>query len=186
MLAKAGCQSPDGQWTAFLHDSNIWIECRGTGVKRRLKSDAGTDLKYGAVGAAYGVEMWGGPQIAWSSDSKRLLTVLRDQREIITLPVVQHVPDGDSVRLNLDTIPVAYSGDSAIETFRVLAIDLTREAAVFGNYTPLSTTRNSNGLVDTQTCWWSQDGRHSSLSTWIATTRMSKSFDSIRRAAPAR
>ena len=98
-------------------------------------------------------------QVLWSADSKRLFTVQRDTRQVLTLPVVHHVPQDGSVRPTVDHVKVAYPGDEHIETLRLLSIELETGRIQDANYRHIPTTRNSYGFFYSNLGWWSTDNR---------------------------
>ena len=151
--------SPDGKYAAFLRDFNIWVHDISSGEERALTRDGEEEYVYGVAGSAWGSLMGGGVQVLWSADSKRLFTVQRDTRQILTLPVVHHVPKDGSVRPTIDYVKVAYPGDEHIETLRLLSIEVETGRIQDANYRHIPTTRNSYGFFYSNLGWWSTDSR---------------------------
>jgi len=56
---RRGNDSPDGTWSAFIKDNNVWLRDRKTKEESRLSTDGKADDGYGRV--------------SWSPDSKRLI-----------------------------------------------------------------------------------------------------------------
>ncbi|HEY3787867.1 MAG TPA: DPP IV N-terminal domain-containing protein [Urbifossiella sp.] len=56
-----GPDSPDGKWSAFIKDSNVWLRDRKTKSETPLSTNGREDNNYGAV--------------YWSPDSKRLIAI---------------------------------------------------------------------------------------------------------------
>ena len=70
--ARPGGVSPDGKWTAFIRDHNLWLRPAAGGEERRLTHDGTADLRLE------------GP-LLWSPDSRRLAafrTVPAEERKV--------------------------------------------------------------------------------------------------------
>lgn len=92
--------SPDGRWTAFRRDGNVWVRPRD-GEEFALTDDAGPDHGYGALPDAMSSRMLlrrfalGTPFVAqWSPDSTRLLVHRLDQRGVAEQVLVESSPAG--------------------------------------------------------------------------------------------
>ena len=108
-----------------------------------------------------GGRQWLEQPALWSADSTRLLTVLRDKRQVLTLPMIDHVPSDGSIRPILHSTKVGYPGDKQVETFQFLAIDVTTSKICTPNHPPLITGLNHNwGVFFAKIAWWGQDNRH--------------------------
>jgi dipeptidyl aminopeptidase/acylaminoacyl peptidase len=57
---EGGAQSPDGKWTAFVKDSNVWVRDRTTKVETQLSMDGKADDAYGE-------------RFSWSPDSSHFI-----------------------------------------------------------------------------------------------------------------
>ena len=152
--------SPDKKKAAFVKDYNIWIRDIESGKDHALTLDGEKYYVYGATGTA-----WGGPpgpaqlQIIWSPDSKILFTVQRDTRQVLTLPVVHHVPADGGIRPQLEEVKVAYPGDTYLEELRLLAIDINTGEICSADYPQIPVTRNSYGIFSAKMGWWAADSR---------------------------
>ncbi len=151
--------SPDGKRAAFARDHNVWVRDLDTDEEKALTYDGEPLYEYGATSAAWGDEVYQGFQVIWSPDSKRLLTVQRDLRQVKIMPVVHHVPQTGGVRPTVECKRIAFPGDDHVETFRLLSIDVESEVIQDAGYPRLSTFRNGWGLRGGHLGWWAQDGQ---------------------------
>jgi dipeptidyl aminopeptidase/acylaminoacyl peptidase len=58
---RRGGQSPDGKWTAFLKDSNVWLRNTASKEEAALSTDGKSDDSYG--------------RLFWSPDSQKLIAI---------------------------------------------------------------------------------------------------------------
>ena len=151
--------SPDGKLAGFSRDYNIWIHNLENGEEKALTQDGEELYVYGGAAAAWGDEVYLGFQIVWSPDSKRILTVQRDHRQIKILPVVHHVPQDGSLRPTVDHKRIAHPGDDHVEEFRLLIIDVETARVIDANYRRLPSFRNGWGLRGGHLAWWAKDSR---------------------------
>ena len=151
--------SPDGRYTAFARDYNLWIRDLKNGNERALTRDGEADYGYAIAGSAWGFLMEADLQVRWSPDSKQLLTVQKDKRQVLTLPVVHHVPQEGGVRPVLESRKIAFPGDDHVETVRLLAIDVATGHPQPANYPHIPVTRNGFGFFSANLAWWASDSR---------------------------
>lgn len=151
--------SPDGKNVVFRRDFNLWMRNINSGEERAITQDGEKDYVYGAPGSAWGseLEMDQRPQAIWSPDSSQLFTVQRDTRQVLTLPIVRHVPKDGSVRPTVKHIKIAYPGDDHVETLRLVAIHCETGRIQAVNYRQIPTTRNGYGFFSSNFGWWSTD-----------------------------
>ena len=153
--------SPDGKRIAFVRDYNLWLRDVDSGEERAVTFDGEEDYAYGGSHTAWGAPVTIDEPSLWSADSTRLLTVLRDKRQVPTLPVIDHVPADGSIRPILHSTKVSYPGDEQVETFQLLAIDVVSGEICAPNYDPLPSGLNHNyGVFFTNTIRWAEDNRH--------------------------
>ena len=154
--------SPDKKYTIFTRDYNLWLKNRTNGHERALTSDGEEHCCYGAQGNAWGQDMpsVGGVQACWSGNSKRIFTVQRDSRKVLTLPIVEHVPQDGSIRPKLYHTRVAMKGDEHIPEYRLVAIDVETGHVQPANYHQIPITRNSWGFFTSNLGWWAANNQH--------------------------
>lgn len=92
----ASDRSPDGQWTAFVKDHNVFIRSREGDKEIQLSQD-------GKEGLAYG-------RLAWAPDSKTLVAFRIEPGERKEVYLIQSSPQGGG-RAKLQTRPYALPGD---------------------------------------------------------------------------
>ena len=155
--------SPDGTAFVFTQDYNLWLHDIATGEEYALTKDGEEHYSYAVVGNGWGIDMLPlgpGVQARWSVDSKRILTVQRDSRQVKTVPIVEHVPQDGSIRPKLHSIKMAMQGDEHIPEYRLVSIDVASGRLVAANYPKLPIIRNSGGFFDSDLGWWSTDSQH--------------------------
>ena len=151
--------SPDGAFVAFTRDHNLWVRSRLSGEERALTQDGEIDFAYGADSCAWGMLHPIEQSAIWSPDSKRLLFVRRDKRQVKTLPLVNHIPHDGSIRPTLEQIKVAYPGDQHIETYQPLMVDLVSGRISMANYPAMySSSSEYLGFLN-KIIWWAPDSR---------------------------
>lgn len=152
--------APDGKWIAFPRDNNIWGRSTLTGRERALTNDGHKDFAYALGSAAWGNSLPSLPGL-WAPNSKRLLTVRRDQREVQTLPHVSHVPLDGEIRPQFEQYKVAYPGDKHVETFQVLSIDIEADSVCEAHYRPSPVGYDGEmASFFRDLAWWGADSRH--------------------------
>jgi dipeptidyl-peptidase-4 len=110
--------SPDGRWSAYLDDHDLWLRQGADGDPRRLTTDGTGDNGYGVQpdNLGYGVLMqkFGLPSlpplVSWSKDSRYLLTHRTDQRDVALSHLVEAAP-ADGGRSRLHTYHFAMPGE---------------------------------------------------------------------------
>ena len=153
--------SPDGHFCAFTKDYNIWIRDRQNGEERQLTKDGIQYFVYGRGGTVWGpnAENFAGVQVRWSPDSRQLLTVQRDSREVSEIPVIHHVPMDGSLKPKVEYVKSASPGDEAIETYRLLSINVVTGEIQRANYSAIPVVRIGWGFFDEKRGWWGPDSR---------------------------
>lgn len=152
--------SPDSKWVAFSRESNLWVRETSTGRERALTHDGHKDCAYALGSSAWGTSLPSLPGV-WSPDSKRLLTVRRDKREVITLPHVSHVPLDGTIRPQLQQYKVAYPGDKHVETFEVLSFDIVTDTVCEANWRPSPAGYDGEmASFFRDLSWWGAESRY--------------------------
>ena len=154
--------SPNGKLAIFTENHNLWLQDLVTGEKRPLTNDGEALNCYAAVGNAWGQEAdtFSGIQARWSPDSQRILTVQRDSRQVLTLPVVEHVPRDGSLRPKVRHIRMAMQGDDHVPEYRLVSIEIETGRTQPANYRHLPIVRNSYGFFTSNLAWWGSDSVH--------------------------
>lgn len=110
-------RSPDGRWSAFVREHDLWlrdtrsdVECRLTHDGERAHDYAGhTDVV--ATELSFRRAVHGEPQLVWSPDSRRLVTHRLDQRATRVLPLLR---SGGAARPIVHTYRYALPGDPEV------------------------------------------------------------------------
>ena len=154
-IPRTELPSPDNKKIAFVRDYNLWVRDQVTGEERALTQDGTVDHGYshGLMNAAI-------VEVVWSPDSQRLLTHQLDTRQIKSTPMVYHVPSDGSVRPQCVEQKISYPGDDAIETYRLLVIEVGTGAIQSVNHEPLHLCRQEAGVFHPNVFgWWSKDNQ---------------------------
>jgi dipeptidyl aminopeptidase/acylaminoacyl peptidase len=155
--------SPDGQRVAFSRNYNIWVRDLKTNEERALTTDGEEYYQYAIPGSIFGNNGFIsvlGLQAIWSPDSKRLLTVQLDQRQVKTIGVVSHVPPDGSLRPQTSFRKLAFPGDTYVEEYRLLAIDIETAHVQEASYGRVPVTYGgSGGFFENSFGWWSTDNK---------------------------
>lgn len=72
--------SPDGKYSAFIKDYNLWIKDLKTNEQKPLTTDGIKDFGYATDNAGW--KSSDGPVLRWSPDSKKIATFKQDQRNV--------------------------------------------------------------------------------------------------------
>ena len=152
--------SSDGSAYLFVRDYNLWVNDIASGEEKALTADGEEHHCYAVVGNGWGIDMGAGIQARWSADGKKVITVQRDSRQVLTVPIVEHVPQDGSLRPKLHNLKLAVQGDEHIPEYRLLAIDLESGRRQAAHYPGIPVARNSFGFFDSKLGWWSNDNRH--------------------------
>ena len=153
--------SPDGQKVAFSRDYNLWVRDLNTGNERALTTDGQEDYQYAIPGSVYGNDAFIsllGLQALWSPDSKRLFTVQLDQRKVETIGTINHVPSDGSLRPQTSFKKLALPGDSHVEAYRLLTIDVENFHSQEVGYGRVPVSYGGcGGFFENAFGWWSAD-----------------------------
>lgn len=119
--------SPEGNQAIFIRDNNLWLHDLTTGKEKALTHDGERFYAYASTPTVYGRQEGITLEALWSSDSKRIFTLVKDTRQVrVGPPLVRHVPPaGDIVPDIVDPDRrVACPGDEHVEGYYFLSIDV--------------------------------------------------------------
>ena len=153
-------ESPDFRYAIFTKNYNLCLKDLATNEERFLTSDGEEDYCYSVEGNAWGVDMGKTLQACWSPDSKKIFTIQRDCRQVLTAPIVEHVPSDGSFRPKVHHAKISMQGDKHVPSYRLLILDIENDLCQEVNYPNVSITRNSFGFFSSNLGWWSNDSRH--------------------------
>lgn len=154
--------SPDGKSAAILRSHNLWLRDLETGEERPLTTDGTETFAYGDVPYCFR-DLRGRigdtlPEVIWSADSRWLLTLQTDDRQVPDLPVLEFAPATGvrpKVRMNKTCLP----GDPKVTEFRMLAIEAATGRQVEARYPRLPAVRMNMTPLGTGLAWWGADSR---------------------------
>ncbi|MDB9724459.1 S9 family peptidase [bacterium] len=145
--------SPDGTYSAYVKDHNLWLRTIDTDEERALTTDGIADNQYATAPASASV------QILWSPDSKQILTHQLDMRNITARPMVEHVPQGGSIQTKLHKVKMAYPGDKTIEAYQLMVIDIERGEQQIINDNVRLWKFGSGYFTDEKLSFWNQNSQ---------------------------
>jgi dipeptidyl-peptidase 4 len=98
LFARSDRDSPDGQWTVFVKDYNLYLRSRKSGAESALTNDARADDAYGAA-------------FFWSPDSRKLVASRRKTFPTRKVYLIESSPR-DQLQPKLHSFPYAKPGDN--------------------------------------------------------------------------
>ncbi|MFI5011096.1 MAG: prolyl oligopeptidase family serine peptidase [Hyphomicrobiales bacterium] len=161
-LRPGEVRSPDGTRAVFCRDHDLWLRDLATSGEVRLTSDGAAHHAYGkspdmnlttATLARRGIRL--PANVMWSPDGRKLLTSRLDERDVLDLPLVQHVPDGGGARPVLLALKFAFSGDAALPLETHCIIDISTGRLTTGVSGPHVTGMTT--CIEKEEAWWSAD-----------------------------
>lgn len=163
-LDSFGVVSPDGTKVAYLNGFDIWIRDKNAEHGRALTTDGTRHWSYGSLPER--VNLVSGlneqvsnpnPEVLWSPDSSKILTVRTDERNVSSLPVTEYVPPGLSQRPRATLTKYAFPGDTHIPQYKVISIEVESGIKNEVSYPPISDSVLVAGLFSGNRAWWSDD-----------------------------
>lgn len=151
-------ESPDRKWGVFAREHNLWLRNLQTKEEKQLTRDGLPFYAYGATPDATGRPAVK-PEVVWSADSKRILAIQTDDRQVKDLPMIDFAPEDGSVRPTAWARRTALPGDDNLTTFRMLAIDVESGRQVSADHRPVPAVRMNDTPTGGGRAWWNRDGR---------------------------
>lgn len=149
--------SPDGTMLAFVRDTNIWIRNVKTGKDRQLTEDGEKLFAYAVLPDAFR-QFSTSTELKWSPDSKKILTVQTDDRQVKVMPLVEFVPE-KGVRPVAVEQRQAFPGDAHVPMYRMVAIDVASKRQTEMRYPRLPAVRMLDTPIGGERAWWSSDAK---------------------------
>jgi dipeptidyl-peptidase-4 len=155
-------RSPDGTLAAFCRDHDLWLRDLATSTETRLTTDGAAHHAYGkspdmnlttVTLARRGIKL--PANVLWSPDGHKLFTSRLDERAVLDLPLVQHVPDGGGARPVLHMMKFALSGDANLPLETHVVIDIEIEHLITTASGPRVTGMTT--CIEKEEAWWSSD-----------------------------
>jgi len=157
--------SPDGKQIAFRRDYNLWVKELATGKETALTHDGEKSYSYGDGAAGWGhvLPEWDLLQVEWSADSKRLLTLQRDIRDVKPQVKIDYIPDDSELRPKIIEESYSIASDLHGGFNRMVAIDVKSTSVIAADYPPIAHEANLGqpffrGFFGNKG-WWSADNK---------------------------
>ena len=116
--------SPDGNFSAFIRDWNLWIGDLRNGNEKALTTDGIKDFGYATDNAGW--KQSDLPILSWSPDSKKIATFQQDQRHVSNMYLVKTKVGAPELKQWKYPIP----GDSDIIRIHRLIINVSDEPKI--------------------------------------------------------
>lgn len=154
--------SPDGKHAVFVKEHNLWLVNLKTSQEEPLTTDGDRHYSYAATSTVFGRQEWVTTEAIWSSDSKRILSLIRDTREVKSEILMQYVPTDGSFRPK-PTDPerrVAFPQDGKAEVTHFISIDIRTRRKTRADYRPSYQFYPPYfGAFNGERAWWGADDR---------------------------
>ena len=156
--------SPDGRWSLFTQDHNLFIRDLETEEVRQLTTDGVEACTYGALpefAVAQMQQKLGGislpPDVVWSPDGTRFVTHKLDQREVGLMHLVRSAPP-EGGRPQLLSYHYAFAGDADenLATSEYFVFEAATGAVTKAQMAPEVTPFVH--MIGYDRVWWSGDG----------------------------
>ncbi|MDB9724458.1 S9 family peptidase [bacterium] len=155
--------SPDGKQIAFRRDYNLWIKEIATGKETALTHDGEKSYSYGDGASGWGHAFPNLLQVEWSADSKRLLTLQRDIREVKPQIKIDYIPDDGDMRAKIIEESYSIASDPHGGFNRMVAIDVGSAKVIAADYPPIAHDANLGQhyfrSFSGSKCGWSADNK---------------------------
>lgn len=133
----AGSVSPNGKYTVYVREHNLWLRETGSGKDVQLTFDGELHWDYASRwegDSSFISDRLSGreiaPRILWSPDGERFVTYKMDQRNVKELYLVQSVPPGEVSRPVLHTYKYCMPGDENMATAALYIYNVSDRSAV--------------------------------------------------------
>jgi dipeptidyl aminopeptidase/acylaminoacyl peptidase len=143
-----GISSPDGRYTVFVRDYDLWLNDNASGREEALTNDGSRAWTYGKVPESsldvvtkrLDAERAPTPAVVlWSPDSRRFVSYRLDERHLSELALVQAVPEDGAFRPRLHTYYYELAGERPSEA-SLFVYDVAERRRVELDYPPLPST----------------------------------------------
>ena len=162
LAAPGESRSPDGRWTVFVHEHNLWVRDE-TGAESPLTRDGSADNAYATettfwqhrsimrhVGAV------ASPVVMWTPDGTKLVTHRIDERDVGVAHLVESSPPAGG-RPVTHTYRYAMAGEENQPMLHMVVVDLERRTVTPSDADPVYASYRSPLAWDR--AWLSADGR---------------------------
>ncbi len=154
--------SPDGEWVALRRGHDLWLRSTASGDEFPVTTDGTADRAYATpADAAVSTQLLATvgvyeppPVLAWSPDSRRILTHRVDQRGVPLMYLVEAVPPDDA-RPRLHSYRYAMPGDT-LPRAEWLVYDVPTRTVIPAADEPFAMPLYSP--ITRKKAWWSADG----------------------------
>ena len=154
--------SPDGQYAVLTREHNLWLRDLKAGKERALTTDGERHYAYATTPTVYGRQEQVTLEVLWSPDSRQLLTLVRDSREVKSELLIRYVPTDGTVRPQITDSErrVAFPQDNSPELTRFVSIDVESGKITHSSFRPTYYFYPAYlGPFSGKRAWWHPDSR---------------------------
>ncbi|RSD13164.1 S9 family peptidase [Amycolatopsis eburnea] len=159
--APGESRSPDGRWTVFVRDHNLWVRDE-TGAESALTHDGSADNAYATETTFWqhrSIMRKAGavapPVVLWAPDGAKLVTHRIDEREVGLLHLVESAPEGGGRPVS-HAYRYAMAGEENQPMLHLVVVDLERRTVTPSDAEPFYASFRSPLAWDR--AWLSADG----------------------------
>ncbi|QGG51841.1 S9 family peptidase [Lysinibacillus pakistanensis] len=156
--------SPDGDWTVFTKDHNLYLRNLNTKEVKTLTIDGEPYYDYGSQPEASTSAIFERlyqqqppPVALWSPNSKKIVSHRLDQRKVRTLHLLQYVPQNQAGEPEAHAYRYPLVGDKYVPLIEFYIFDIEKGSAIQVDFDPIISGMVSPLTEYSQTAFWTED-----------------------------
>ncbi|QPQ29766.1 S9 family peptidase [Lysinibacillus sp. JNUCC 51] len=166
VLIHESC-SPDGDWTVFTKDNNLYLRSLKTEEIKSLTVDGEPYYDYGSqpeASTSAVFERLYQPQLPpvalWSPNSKKIVSHRLDQRKVRTLHLMQSVSQDQACEPKAHAYRYPLVGDENVPLIEFFIFDVEKGSTIKVDFNPIISGMVSPLTQDLQTAFWTDDSNN--------------------------
>lgn len=163
VLPHESC-SPDGDWTVFTKDHNLYLRNLNTKEVETLTNDGEPYYDYGSqpessTSAIFErlYQQQPPPVALWSPNSKKIVSHRLDQRKVRTLHLLQYAPQNQTGEPEAHAYRYPLVGDKYVPLIEFFIFDIEKGSAIQVDFDPIISGMVSPLTEYSQTAFWTED-----------------------------
>jgi len=163
VLPHESC-SPDGDWTVFTKDHNLYLRNLNTKKVETLTIDGEPYYDYGSqpessTSAIFErlYQQQPPPVALWSPNSKKIVSHRLDQRKVRTLHLLQYAPQNQTGEPEAHKYRYPLVGDKYVPLIEFFIFDIEKGSAIQVDFDPIISGMVSPLTEYSQTAFWTED-----------------------------
>ncbi|QDQ02848.1 prolyl oligopeptidase family serine peptidase [Lysinibacillus fusiformis] len=153
--------SPDGDWSVFTKNNNLYLRSLNTASVKALTDDGEPYYDYGiqpdsSTSAVFDrlYQQRLPPLVLWSPNSKKVVSHRLDQRKVRTLHLIQSVPQNQAGEPEAHAYRYPLVGDKYVPLIEFFIFDIESESTIQVNFGPIISGMMSPLTHNSQTAFW--------------------------------